>query len=460
MSTPVAVRTPPERRVEAPLTLLEPPPKALGLADQLGLWGSLGITLTLPIAAAFLPSMSLLATLVAVVVGSVAGSLLLGLAARAGAETGAPAMVLMRGLFGLRGSYLPTALNIAQCVGWTTVEVLVIAQFGAALTDGSLRWVFLVGAGVIATLLALRPLGAIRLLRKYAVWFALAATSYLFVQVLRRPLPPLTKGGWSGFGVAVDLVIALPVSWIPLAADYSRHSKTSRAAFVGAAAGYATTCTIYFALGVLALTTALPGSDPAQALLSVPLAGVAVLILVLDEVDEAFANLYSTSLSAQNVFPRLDRRWVAGGVGALATCVGLLIDLTQYESYLYLIGSVFVPLFGVFAVRYYVCGRGPAEQMSEGVDVHGEWDTSAAARPRWSLLLPWLAGFVSYQLVNPGAVSWWKGIWPAWTAPPWVSATVVALLVSALGTLLLAAISGRRDPAGPSRSGSEPAAGR
>jgi putative hydroxymethylpyrimidine transporter CytX len=356
-------------------------------------------------------------------------------------------MVLMRGLFGLRGSYLPTALNIAQCIGWTTVEVLVIAQFGAALTDDSLRWVFLVGAGVIATLLALRPLGAVRLLRKYAVWFALAATVYLFVQVLRRPLPSLTKGGWTGFGSAVDLVIALPVSWIPLAADYSRHSKTPRAAFVGAAAGFATTCTIYFALGVLALTTALPGSDPATALLSVPLAGVAVLILVLDEVDEAFANLYSTALSAQNVIPRLDRRWVAGGVGALATVVGLLIDLTQYESYLYLIGSVFVPLFGVFAVRYYVLHR---------VDVDGDWDVSERARPRWSLTLPWLAGFVSYQLVNPGAVAWWKGIWPAWAAPSWMSATVVALLVSALGTLLLA---GFTRALGRSRSGSVPAAG-
>ena len=109
------------KSVEAPLTLHEPAAKSLGLADQLGLWGSLGITLTLPIAAAFLPSMSLIATLTAVVVGSIAGSLLLGFAARAGAETGAPAMVLMRGLFGLRGSYLPTALNIAQCIGWTTV---------------------------------------------------------------------------------------------------------------------------------------------------------------------------------------------------------------------------------------------------------------------------------------------------------------------------------------------------
>jgi NCS1 family nucleobase:cation symporter-1 len=319
----------------------------------------------------------------------------------------------------------------------------VIAQFGSALTSGSLRWVFLVGAGIIATLLALRPLGAVRLLRKYAVWFALAATIYLFIQVLRRPLPSFTKGGWTGFGTAVDLVIALPVSWIPLAADYSRHSKTPRAAFLGAFVGFATTCTIYFALGVLALATALPGSDPAAALLDVPLAGLAVLVLVVDEVDEAFANLYSTAVSAQNVLPSLDRRWVAAGVGVGATILGLLIDLTQYQSYLYLIGSVFVPLFGVFAVRYFVLRR-PSD---------GAWDVSATARGRWWSALPWLAGFVSYQLVNPGGVSWWKGIWPAWVAPSWLSATLVSLLVSAGLTLaaglLTRAFSRRRSDAEP-----------
>jgi purine-cytosine permease-like protein len=161
-------------------------------------------------------------------------------------------------------------------------------------------------------------------------------------------------------------------------------------------------------------------------------------------VKEAFANLYSTSISAQNLIPGLDRRIVAAVVGAGATAVGLLIDLTQYESYLYLIGSVFVPLFGVFAVSYYVLQR-------------GLWDVSESARGRWLMTLPWLAGFVSYQLVNPGAVSWWKGIWPAWTAPSWLSATLVSLLVSALGALLVGLLS-RRRAAGRRRSDVEPAA--
>ena len=185
--------------------------------------------------------------------------------------------------------------------------------------------------------------------------------------MLRRPLPAFTRGGWSGFGTAVDLVIAIPVSWIPLAADYSRHSKTPRAAFFGSVRRFRDH--LHRSTSRWACSPSrrpFREAIPASALLAVPVAGIAVLVLVLDETKEAFANLYSTAISAQNLIPSLDRRIVAGVVGAGATAVGLLIDLTQYESYLYLIGSVFVPLFGVFAVNYYVLAARPVGRLRVG----------------------------------------------------------------------------------------------
>ena len=120
---------------EAPLTLLEAPPRPLGFADQAALWGNLGITLTIPVAAAFvlqpvagLPPLTMAAAVTAVLLGTVLGTLVLALSAVPGTETGAPAMVLLRGLLGRRGSWLPTVLNLAQCVGWAAVEVFVIAD--------------------------------------------------------------------------------------------------------------------------------------------------------------------------------------------------------------------------------------------------------------------------------------------------------------------------------------------
>jgi putative hydroxymethylpyrimidine transporter CytX len=435
--------------VDAPLTLNEPPRRVLGLMDQTVLWGNLGVSLLLPVTATFIltpdPSvapLSLGAALVAIVVGSLIGNVLLGLGALPGAETGAPAMVLLRGLLGRKGSYLPTALNLAQCVGWAVFEIVIIAEAAARLTDESLRPVYVLLAGGLATVMAIRPLAVVQALKRVAVWLVLASTVYLFIQVLRRPLPPLDDGSWQGFWKAADLVIALSVSWIPLAADYSRHSRTGRDAFLGAFLGYFTSGTAFFALGVLALAGygLAPGFDVIDALLAVPAGAVALLVLAVDEVDEAFANIYSTAVSAQNVAPRVDRRVLALGVGITATVAALVFDIVAYENFLFLIGSVFVPLFGTFFAAYYVLDRGRP------------WHVGGDAPARWWFLGPWAAGFVAYQLVNPGTVGWWQRFWLAraddvgFTPPSWMSASLASLAVSAGLTLLVGAFL-RRQPA-------------
>jgi purine-cytosine permease-like protein len=152
MSTSAPVhRTSPE----APVTLAEAPARTLGPRESAGLWGNLGISLLLPVAATFvvLANRSLWVTVLAIVVGAVIGSVLLGLGAAAGAREGVPGMVLMRGLLGHRVSYLPTAFNLVQCVGWATFEIVVIAEAASRVLDAP-RWPFVVAAGVAATLTA------------------------------------------------------------------------------------------------------------------------------------------------------------------------------------------------------------------------------------------------------------------------------------------------------------------
>jgi putative hydroxymethylpyrimidine transporter CytX len=417
---------------EAPVTLAEPPPRTLGLGATLGLWGNLGISLLLPVAATFvvLPGQPLARTMLAIVVGAAIGSVLLGLGAAAGAREGVPAMVLLRGLLGYRLSYLPTVINVVQCVGWATFEIVIIAATAARVLDAP-RWPFALGAGVFATLMAVRPLRVVRLLARYAVWVAVAAIGYFFVRVLSQPLEPVTDGGAASFWTAADIVIALPVSWFPLAADYTRHVRGAKAAFTGTAIGYGAATVGLFALGVLALSAyGTVGLDVIGALLVVPLGALAVLVLVVVELDEAFANVYSTAVSTQNVVARVDRRLLAVAVGVVSTALALTFDITAYEPFLFLIGAVFVPLVGVFVMAYFLLPR-------------GSWDVSEAAPARPWLLLPWLAGFVAYQLTLPtffvgtgaGWTAWWAarqvdlGIDPAngWSASLVSLATAMAL---------------------------------
>jgi purine-cytosine permease-like protein len=285
--------------------------------------------------------------------------------------------------------------------------------------------------------MAVRPLGAVRLLSRYGVWASLAAIVYLFVRVLAHPLPPLTDGAASSFWTAADIVIALPVSWFPLAADYTRHARSGRSALAGSTIGYGVATVGMFLLGVCALAAyGRSGLNVIDALLAVPLGVVALLLLVVLELDEAFANLYSTAVSAQNVVGRVDRRVLALATGAVATVLALTMDIASYQPFLYLIGAVFVPLVGVFVVAYWLAPR-------------GHWDTSDTAPARLALLLPWAAGFVAYQLTLPtyfdgsgaGWTAWWTarqqdlGIDPA---NGW-SASLVSLGVAAVLSALVVA---------------------
>ena len=437
-----------EQRAEAPLVLDEPAPRALRLVDQLGLWGNLGVSLLGFTGAAYVlypivngAALSLTAALTALVIGTVIGTVAVAVAAIPGTETGAPAMVLLRGLFGVRLSWLPTLLNVVQLVGWTTFELVVISTAMHQIADGIPRWVYVLIGGVITTALALRPLGWIRLLRKYVTVAVVVALAYLGIQLLRNSLPGLGDGTWTGFWIAVDSVVGVTVSWVPVAADYSRHSRSVRDTVVGTFVGYSVTQLACYGIGLVALLTVAKGGTDAEmynAFMAVPLGTVAFGVLAIRELDQSFVDTYSTAVSLQNLWPRCDRRLLALVVGALATVLGLTLTIADYQSFLLLIGSVFVPLFGVFAVDYFVISR-------------GRWDVSAAAPQRWVMLVPWLAGFVSYQLINPGLVSWWATMWEHvrdwlhFTPSSWMSASILSFVVAALATVPVGLLRRRRD---------------
>lgn len=428
MSTAVV---PSDSSVEAPLTLDEPAPRALGVGDQLGLWANLGVSLLGFTGAIYVLTpvdrpMSLVAAGTALIVGTILGTLGVAACAVPGARTGAPSMVLLRGLFGARASYLPTVLNVVQLLGWTTFELVTIGTALHQVTPSVPRWLYVLAAGVVTTGLALRPLGWIRTLRRYVTVLVAIVLVYLFVQLLRNPLPSLGRGGWRDFWLAVDTVIGAAVSYVPVAADYSRHARSPRSAFVSTFVGYSVTQVACYALGLIMLVT-VAHSDPDRifgAIIAVPLGAVAFVLVAVREIDQSFVDTYSTAISVQNLRPRWDRRLLALGIGMIATIAALALNIYDYENFLLLLGSVFVPLLGVFVVDWYLVRR-------------GRWDLSATARLRWATLVPWAVGFVAYQLVNPGYVSWWAAVWThaqdalSFTPPHWLSASIVSFVVAA-----------------------------
>ena len=438
------VTVPGDQHSEVGRTLAEPVPQSLSLADQFGLWGNLGVSLLGFTGAIFVlqprgagtPELSLAAAFAALLVGTLVGTLPVALAAVQGARTGAPGMVLLRGLFGARVSYLPTLINVVQLLGWSVFELVTISTAAQTVVPHFLhsalpRWAYVLIAGVVTGLLTIHPLGAIRVLRRYAAVAVTVVMIYLLIQLLRQPLPAFSHGTWTGFWAATDTVVGAGISWVPLAADYTRHARSQRGAFGGALIGYSVTQILCYGIGLLAIVTIAHGDvgHVFGAFIALPVGALCFAVLAARELDQSFADVYSTAVSIQNLRPLWDRRILAGLVTALVTAGAIWLNISAYENFLDLLGSVLVPMSAVLVVDYFIVSR-------------GRWDLSADARTRWIMLVPWAAGFIMYQLINPGYIGWWVRMWTSiahdvhFTAQPWMSASIMSFLVAGLVTLL------------------------
>jgi nucleobase:cation symporter-1, NCS1 family len=218
-------------------------------------------------------------------------------------------------------------------------------------------------------------------------------------EIWRRP----GQGGLP-FWAAVDLVIAMPVSWLPLVADFNRFARDPRASAVGTFWSYAVGNTWFYALGAMLVLAA--GATPDVLDIGTTIAATAggavvLLVLLVGESDQAMANIYSSAVSVQNVAPDLRQRRLIIGLGAVGFAIAAFLSegATALEFFLFLIGSVFVPLFGVFAADYFVLHRGR----------YGEPALFDAIGPgiRWRAIVPWGAGFLLYQWCVPTGPTWW-----------------------------------------------------
>jgi nucleobase:cation symporter-1, NCS1 family len=382
--------------------------------DSMLLWGNLSVSLlVIVIGALLVPALSLRDALLAILVGAVAGNVLLALAAAIGTDARVPGMVLLRVPLGRRGSWLPTALNVAQNVGWSTFELIIIATAAAAASDrlfgwkGTWLWTILFGA-LSWALGMLGPIGFVRrYLRKVASWALLFSMAYLTYWAISRShlhafWAAPGKGGFPSFGQAIDLVIGSIVSWTPLAADYTRFARDRRGAALGAGFGYFVPVIWCIGLGILIVLSR--GVSDAQALpAAVAAAGgvafAALVAITIDESEKAFADIYSTAVSLQNVFPRIPQRLLITLVSLVATGLALALNLGNYQDFLYLLGSFFVPLLGVLVADWAASGWHYTQaHIFEG----------AAWRP--SGLLAWFAGFALYQWLSPVGPKWWTDV--------------------------------------------------
>jgi nucleobase:cation symporter-1, NCS1 family len=402
-------------RVQAPPEWgIEPVPsehQLLGFLDYFVLWGDLGIGLLVLLAGSFLvPGLGLEEAFLATIVGSILGCLLLSLIGVLGSRTALPTMVLLRPVLGIRGSYLPSALNVIQLIGWTIFEFVVMGFAADAISKAVFGlsnlalWIAIFAAIVILMGIG-GPIGVVRQwLEKFAVWVVIATTLWLTWHLLTTfnvaALFSKPGNGSLPFWVGVDLVIAMPISWLPLVADYNRFAHKQASAFWGTFLGYLLTNVWFYALGAMLFLAAGLTQEPKGFVSSITLTAgwVALLILLVDETDNAWADLYSAAISIQNVFPKIKQRWLILGLGIFSFLIAVVLDITQFENFLLLTGSFFIPLFGILTADYFFL-HGRKYPVSEYFRTHGVYWFHGGLNI-WGLIT-WIVGLLVYHITNP-----------------------------------------------------------
>ena len=145
------------------------------------------------------------------------------------------------------------------------------------------------------------------------------------------------------FGAAIELSIAMPLSWLPLISDYTRTAKKQRKVSAVSAITYFIVSSWMYAIGLgAALFT---GESEISAIMMQAGPGiVALLIIVFSTVTTTFLDVYSAGVSAVSISGRFKEKQTAIAVCVVGMILAVFVPMAQYENFLYLIGSVFAPM--------------------------------------------------------------------------------------------------------------------
>ena len=377
------------------------------------LWFSLGVgLLVIQIGAYLVPAMGTQDALLAILLGSLLGSGLVAWVAKLGCDTGLSSAGLMHQVYGSGFAKLPIVLNVIQLVGWTSFELVIMREGTLAMGEQHFAWSgnYLVMAtlfwgSILTLLMASSMLGLVRnFVSRFGLPLVVLSLAWLTWQFLGVLQTQDVSAFWNrpgnnsmGFLSAIDLVIAMPVSWLPLVADYARHGKNSRTAMSATWLGYAIANIWCYSLGVLVVSVSSPDINLVSTLLLAQGGLLALGLILIDELDNAYGDVYSASLNSHSLFSRWSIKQWGLLIAAGCTLLAIVLPMHSLEPFLLILSSVFIPLYGVILGR---AGKAPLSNASRriyllpaliwliGIAV---FHLSAQFTPQWGSALPSLA---------------------------------------------------------------------
>lgn len=318
--------------------------------------------------------------ILAIIIGHIIGCTMLFLAGVIGGKTRRSAMETVKMSFGQNGGVFFSFLNVLQLVGWTAIMI----YDGALAADGVLntgRWVWclVIGALIIVWILVgITNLGKVNTIAMVALFIlTLVLCKVIFFSGAAGNVD--TSEAMS-FGAAVELAVAMPLSWLPLISDYTREAEEPvKATAVSAVVYGIISCWMYvIGMGAAIYTGEY---DIAQIMVKAGLGIAGLLIIVFSTVTTTFLDAYSAGISAESVFSKLNGKYAAVAVTVIGTVGAIVYPMDNITDFLYLIGSVFAPMIAIQIADFFILKR--ADSLSDAIDVTN--------------IVIWIVGFVLYR---------------------------------------------------------------
>ena len=318
--------------------------------------------------------------ILAIIIGHIIGCTMLFLAGVIGGKTRRSAMETVKTSFGQNGGMFFSFLNVLQLVGWTAIMI----YDGALAADGVLntgRWVWclVIGALIIVWILVgITNLGKVNTIAMAALFIlTLVLCKVIFFSGAAGNVD--TSEAMS-FGAAVELAVAMPLSWLPLISDYTREAEEPvKATAVSAIVYGIISCWMYvIGMGAAIYTGEY---DIAQIMVKAGLGIAGLLIIVFSTVTTTFLDAYSAGISAESVFSKLNGKYAAVAVTVIGTVGAIVYPMDNITDFLYLIGSVFAPMIAIQIADFFILKR--ADSLSDAIDVPN--------------IVIWVVGFVLYR---------------------------------------------------------------
>ncbi len=347
------------------------------------IWFGAGVSIAEILTGTYFASLGFGKGLATIIIGHLIGGFMMFCAGMIGAKEKKSAMETVKMSFGSKGSLLFAFLNVLQLVGWTAIMIYDGAlAVNGIFNTGVFVWAIVIGVLIIVWILVgITNLGKINTIAMTAL-FILSLVLFKVIFIGSGSMPAIVDDGSLTFGAAVELAVAMPLSWLPLISDYTREAKEPFAATLTSVVVYSLVSIFMYVIGMGAAIITGEG-DIAAILVKAGLGVVGLLIIVFSTVTTTFLDAYSAGVSSVSISAKLNEKWVAIIVTVVGTIAAIVYPMDDITDFLYLIGSVFAPMIAIQIADYFFIKK--ADSAEKNFNVKN--------------LVIWVIGFIAYRIL-------------------------------------------------------------